>query len=183
MSLLEGIANVNVRYTPSPSLTFSANLNYPEPHRRTGLRRLLSVRRQSRRAINELWVPTQYYTYNFGTGVEYAKNGWLLGFQYQGSFFQDVNDTLTWDNPPGNDRRRRRMRRYPATIQPPPRQPDPAGPGRDVPGQSGPQLHRHRSGPASLQHARDGQHRVRLLAPGRAFHPAYTSTVELSNTH
>src|SRR5208282_6829285 len=49
--------------------------------------------------INELWVPTQYHTYNFGTGVEYARNGWVLGFQYQGSFFQDVYDTVTWDNP------------------------------------------------------------------------------------
>ena len=49
--------------------------------------------------MNELWVPTQYYTYNFGTGVEYAKDGWLLGFQYQGSFFVDDYSTLTWDNP------------------------------------------------------------------------------------
>ena len=49
--------------------------------------------------VNELCVPTQYYTYNFGTGVEYAKNGWLLGFQYQGSFFVDDYSTLTWDNP------------------------------------------------------------------------------------
>jgi len=31
--------------------------------------------------------------------VEYAKNGWLLGFQYQGSFFVDDYSTLTWDNP------------------------------------------------------------------------------------
>ncbi|HXR34622.1 MAG TPA: MtrB/PioB family outer membrane beta-barrel protein, partial [Candidatus Binataceae bacterium] len=100
MSLLEGIANVNVRYTPTPSWTFSANLNYQNP---TGQQpfggSFLFGSSPGTYKVNELWVPTQYYTYNFGAGVEYAKNGWLLGFQYQGSFFQDAYDTLTWDNP------------------------------------------------------------------------------------
>ena len=100
MSLLEGIANVNVRYTPAPSWTFSANMNYQNPtgEQPFGGSFLFGASPGSYK-VNELWVPTQYHTYNFGTGVEYAKNGWLLGFQYQGSFFQDVYNTLIWDNP------------------------------------------------------------------------------------
>ena len=31
MSLLEGVADINVRYTPTPSLTFSANMDYQNP--------------------------------------------------------------------------------------------------------------------------------------------------------
>jgi MtrB/PioB family decaheme-associated outer membrane protein len=100
MSLLEGIANVNVRYTPTPSWTLSANLNFQNP---TGQQpfggSFLFGSSPGSFKVNELWVSTQYYTYNFGAGIEYAKNGWLLGFQYQGSFFHDVYDTLTWDNP------------------------------------------------------------------------------------
>ena len=100
MSLLEGVANVNIRYTPTPSWTLNASLNYQNP---TGQQpfggSFLFGPSPGTYNINELWVPTQYHTYNFGTGVEYANNGWMLGLQYQGSFFQDVYDTLTWDNP------------------------------------------------------------------------------------
>ena len=31
LSLLEGVADIDVRYTPTPELTFSANLNYQNP--------------------------------------------------------------------------------------------------------------------------------------------------------
>jgi MtrB/PioB family decaheme-associated outer membrane protein len=100
MSLLEGVANVIVRYTPTPEWTFNANLNYQNP---TGEQpfggSFLFGANPGNFNVNELWVPTQYYIYNFGAGAEYARNGWVLGFQYQGSFFQDVYDTLTWDNP------------------------------------------------------------------------------------
>ena len=60
--------------------------------------------------MNELWVPTQYYTYNFGAGAEYAKNGWLLGFQYQGSFFVDDYSNLDLGQPPPRLRGGQRMR-------------------------------------------------------------------------
>ncbi|MFZ0887959.1 MAG: MtrB/PioB family outer membrane beta-barrel protein [Candidatus Binataceae bacterium] len=100
MSLLEGVANVLIRYTPAPEWTLSANMNFQNP---TGQQpfggSFMFGGNPGTYKVNELWVPTQYYTYNFGTGVEYAKNGWLLGFQYQGSFFVDDYDTLTWDNP------------------------------------------------------------------------------------
>lgn len=101
MSLLEGIANVNVRYTPTPYLTFSANMNYQNPtgQQPFGGSFILGSDPGLPFNVNELWVPTQYHTYNFGTGVEYTKGGWLIGFQYQGSFFRDAYDTLTWDNP------------------------------------------------------------------------------------
>jgi len=100
MSLLEGVADINVRYTPTPSLTFSANMDYQNP---TGQQpfggSFLFGSNPGTYKVNELFVPIQYYTYNFGTGMEYAKNGWLVGFQYQGSFFVNDYSTLTWDNP------------------------------------------------------------------------------------
>ena len=100
MSLLEGVADITVRYTPTPSLTFSANMDYQNP---TGQQpfggSFMFGGSPDAYKVNELFVPIQYYTYNFGTGVEYAKNGWLVGFQYQGSFFVDDYSTLTWDNP------------------------------------------------------------------------------------
>ncbi len=100
MSLLEGVADINVRYTPTPSLTFSANMDYQNP---TGQQpfggSFLFGTSPGTFKVNELFVPIQYYTYNFGTGMEYAKNGWLVGFQYQGSFFVNDYNTLTWDNP------------------------------------------------------------------------------------
>src|ERR1017187_9469884 len=100
MSLLEGVADINVRYTPTPSLSFSANMNYQNP---TGQQpfggSFMFGTSPGTCKVNELWVPTQYYTYNFGTGVEYAKNGWLVGFQYQGSFFVDDYSALPWATP------------------------------------------------------------------------------------
>jgi MtrB/PioB family decaheme-associated outer membrane protein len=100
MSLLAGIADINVRYTPTPSLSFTANMDYQNP---TGQQpfggSFMFGASPGSYKVNELWAPTQYYTYNFGTGVEYAKDGWLVGFQYQGSFFVDDYSTLTWDNP------------------------------------------------------------------------------------
>jgi MtrB/PioB family decaheme-associated outer membrane protein len=100
MSILEGVADINVRYTPTPSLTFSANMDYQNP---TGQQpfggSFLFGPNPGTFTVNELFVPIQYYIYNFGTGVEWAKDGWLLGFQYQGSFFVDDYSTLTWDNP------------------------------------------------------------------------------------
>jgi MtrB/PioB family decaheme-associated outer membrane protein len=100
MSLLEGVADINVRYTPTPSLSFSANLDYQNP---TGQQpfggSFMFGANPGNYKVNELWAPIQYYIYNFGTGMEYAKNGWLVGFQYQGSFFVDDYSTLTWDNP------------------------------------------------------------------------------------
>jgi MtrB/PioB family decaheme-associated outer membrane protein len=100
ISLLEGVADINVRYTPTPSLSFSANMNFQNP---TGQQPFGSSfmfgTSPGTYKVNELWTPVQYYTYNFGTGMEYQKNGWLVGFQYQGSFFVDDYSTLTWDNP------------------------------------------------------------------------------------
>ena len=100
MSLLEGVANVLITYTPTPSWTFNASLNYQNP---TGQQAFggsfMFGPSPGSFNINELFVPIQYHTYNFGTGVEYARNGWVLGFQYQGSFFRNVYDTVTWDNP------------------------------------------------------------------------------------
>ena len=173
MSLLEGVADINVRYTPTPSLSFSANMNYQNP---TGQQpfggSFMFGSSPGSYKVNELWVPTQYYTYNFGTGVEYAKNGWLLGFQYQGSFFVDDYSTLTWDNPLNTTGVGSKCVDSTIFSSHLAHRPLP-GTGSHVPEQPSSQLHRERSRSASIQHARDGQPRVRILAPERSLHPAY----------
>ena len=100
LSLLEGISNLNVRYMPAAHWTLSVNFNYQNP---TGQQpyggSFLFGPNPGNFNINELFVPTQTYTYNYGAGAEYARNGWVLGFQYQGSFFHNSVGTLSWDNP------------------------------------------------------------------------------------
>jgi MtrB/PioB family decaheme-associated outer membrane protein len=98
LDLLEGVANLNIRYTPTPEWTITANYNFQNP---TGDRAFGSLFGPSPGEYNiaEIYEPIQYYTYNYGVGVQYAKNGYFLGAQYQGSFFRNANTTITWQNP------------------------------------------------------------------------------------
>lgn len=98
LSLLEGIANLHVRYTPSPFWTLSAYYNFQNP---TGNRVLGSMfgPDDGNNNITELFEPIDYDTYNYGVGIQYANGTWSLGFKYDGSFFHNPYDTLTWQNP------------------------------------------------------------------------------------
>jgi MtrB/PioB family decaheme-associated outer membrane protein len=98
LSLLEGIANLNVRYTPVPDWTFSLTYNFQNP---SGNRPLGSLFGPTPGIYNitEILEPIEYDIYNYGAGVQWARNGFLLGFQYQGSFFQNQHQTIQWDNP------------------------------------------------------------------------------------
>jgi MtrB/PioB family decaheme-associated outer membrane protein len=99
LSLLEGIANLHVSYTPTSEWTFTADYNFQNP---TGDGRAWGAMfgpNPGAYNITELYQPIQYYTYNYGVGAQYAKDGWVGGIKYQGSFFENQYDTLTWDNP------------------------------------------------------------------------------------
>jgi len=98
MSLLEGVSNVNIRYTPVVDWSILGNFNYQNPTGENPYGSSWVMAASPGGSITELWVPTQYHTYNFGTGVEYSHNGWLGSLQYQGSIFHDSESTLTWDN-------------------------------------------------------------------------------------
>ncbi len=98
LSMLEGVANLNIRYTPTPEWTLSASYNFQNP---TGNRAFSTLFGPSpgTYGINELFEPIDYRIHNYEVGAEYARRGWSLAFKYQGSFFNNPNATLIWDNP------------------------------------------------------------------------------------
>ncbi len=98
LSLLWGIANLNVRYTPTVDWTYSLNFNFQNPSGNRAFGSLFGPNPGSFN-ITEILQPYEYDIYNYGAGAEWARNGLLLGFQYQGSFFRNQFDTVSWANP------------------------------------------------------------------------------------
>ena len=98
LSLLWGIANLHVRYTPTPNWTYSLDFEYLNPSGDQPLGALFGPNPGSFNET-ELFAPIEYDIYNYGAGVEYANDGWVLGFKYQGSFFRNSYETLNWQNP------------------------------------------------------------------------------------
>lgn len=98
LSLLWGIASLHVRYTPTPNWTYSLDFEYLNP---SGNQAMGTVFGPSPGVFNvtELFAPVEYDTYNYGVGVEYANHGWVVGFKYEGSFFRNSNESITWENP------------------------------------------------------------------------------------
>ncbi|MGH7814409.1 MAG: MtrB/PioB family outer membrane beta-barrel protein [Candidatus Binataceae bacterium] len=98
LSLLEGIANLNIRYTPTPEWTYSAYFNFLNQSGNTPDGEIFGPNPGSYN-VSELAQPIEYDTYNYGAGVQWANGTWLAGLQYDGSFFKNQYSTLTWQNP------------------------------------------------------------------------------------
>ena len=98
LSLLEGIANLNIRYTPTPNWTYSAYFNFQNPSGNSPYGEMFGPSPGAYN-ISEISQPIEYDTYNYGAGVQWANGTWLLGLQYDGSFFKNQFSTLTWQNP------------------------------------------------------------------------------------
>jgi|GEM_PF-1826087 len=98
LSLLEGIANLNIRYTPTTRWTYSAYLNYLNQSGDSPYGEIFGPNPGSYNET-ELFQPIQYDTYNYGTGVQYADGTWLFGIQYEGSIFKNQYADLMWQNP------------------------------------------------------------------------------------
>jgi hypothetical protein len=98
LSLYNGIARVNVKYTPSPGWTFTGG--YWSNHN-VGERAFGALFGPSPGSYNitELVEPIHYQTNNVELGGEYAGNGWTLALKYNGSYFHNSVSTLIWDNP------------------------------------------------------------------------------------
>ena len=98
LSLYNGIARFNLRYTPTPGWTFTAN--YWQNHN-VGGRAFGTLFGTSPGSFNitELAEPIDYQTYNIALGGEYAGNGWSVGLKYNGSIFNNLHSTIVWDNP------------------------------------------------------------------------------------
>src|ERR1700689_3013112 len=99
MSLLNGVANLNIRYTPDPHWTYTAQLSFQNPGANDYS--FGSVFGPSRRAYNisQVTQPVNSEIYNYGAGVDYAAIWWTLGSKYNGSFLENQNWVLTWSNP------------------------------------------------------------------------------------
>ncbi len=98
LSLLWGIANLHVSYTPSPWWTYSLYFNFQDANGHQPMGELFGPNPGSYN-VTQLYQPVSYYIYNYGTGVEYANPNWSLGFKYDGSFFRNPDANLTWQNP------------------------------------------------------------------------------------
>jgi putative beta-barrel porin MtrB/PioB len=98
LSLLDKIARLKLRYTPSPGWTFTGNY---WSNRDTGQRAfgVLNGFSSSTMNISELAEPIDYLTHNVEVGGEYAGQGWSVALKYNGSFFHNNTSTLIWDNP------------------------------------------------------------------------------------
>ena len=98
LSLYNGIARFNVRYTPTPGWTFTGG--YWQNHN-VGDRAFGTLFGTSPGSFNitELAEPIDYQTYNLEFGGEYAGNGWSVGLKYNGSIFNNLHSTIVWDNP------------------------------------------------------------------------------------
>jgi MtrB/PioB family decaheme-associated outer membrane protein len=98
LSLYNGIARFNVRYTPTPGWTFTGG--YWQNHN-VGSRAFGTLFGTSPGSFNitELAEPIDYQTYNIELGGEYAANGWSVGLKYNGSIFNNLHSSIVWDNP------------------------------------------------------------------------------------
>ncbi|HEY7321771.1 MAG TPA: MtrB/PioB family outer membrane beta-barrel protein, partial [Candidatus Binatia bacterium] len=98
LSLYNGIARFNVRYTPQPGWAFTAGFwqNHNVGDRAFGT---LFGTSPGSFNITELAEPIDYQTYNIELGGEYAGKGWSVGLKYNGSIFNNLNSNIVWDNP------------------------------------------------------------------------------------
>ena len=98
LSLLDKIARLRVRYTPSPGWTFTGTYwsNNDNGNRAFGV---LNGFQSSTMNISELAEPISYQTHNLELGGEYAGSWWSVAAKYNGSFFHNNTSTLIWDNP------------------------------------------------------------------------------------
>lgn len=98
LSILDRIARLKVRYTPTPGWTFTGTYwsNNDQGKRAFGILNGFSSMNMN---ISELAEPIDYQTHNVEVGAEYAGKGWSLGLKYNGSFFHNGVSTLVWDNP------------------------------------------------------------------------------------
>lgn len=98
LSILDRIARLKLRYTPTPGWTFTGSYwsNNDQGKRAFGV---LNGYSSATMNISELAEPIDYQTHNVEVGGEYAGQGWSLGLKYNGSFFHNGVSTLVWDNP------------------------------------------------------------------------------------
>jgi MtrB/PioB family decaheme-associated outer membrane protein len=98
LKLYNGLAKLNVRYTPTPGWTFNANYGSQNTVGNRAFGVYIGPSPGSYN-ISELAEPIDYQTHNIELGGEYAGQGWSVGLKYNGSLFHNNTSTLTWDNP------------------------------------------------------------------------------------
>jgi len=99
LSLLDGVSNLQVRYTPDPHWTYSATFNFQNPSGNYHAFGTMFGPNPGTYNIAQTYQPVSYDIYNYGVGVEYAADWWTVGAKYNGSFFKNQNSVLSWSNP------------------------------------------------------------------------------------
>jgi hypothetical protein len=99
LQLLEGVANLHVRYTPDPNWTYTAYFNFQNPSGNYHAFGTMFGPNPGTYNIAQVYQPINYDIYNYGVGAEYSTGHWTLGAKYDGSFFKNQNSVLTWSNP------------------------------------------------------------------------------------
>jgi putative beta-barrel porin MtrB/PioB len=101
LSVLEGVANLNVRYTPDPHWTYNAYFNFQDPSANYHAFGTMFGPSPGTYNIAQVYYPLNYDIYNYGVGAEYSGGDglWTIGAKYDGSFFKNQDSVLTWSNP------------------------------------------------------------------------------------
>jgi MtrB/PioB family decaheme-associated outer membrane protein len=99
LSLLEGVANLHVRFTPNPDWAYTAYFNFQNPSANYGAFGTMFGPSPGSYNVAQVSQPIEYDIYNYGVGADYSKDWWTVGFKYDGSFFKNEDSVLTWSNP------------------------------------------------------------------------------------
>ena len=99
LDILNGVANLHVRYTPDPHWTYTADFNFQNPNGNYHAFGTMFGPNPGTYNIAQVFQPINYDIYNYGVGAEYAADWWTVGAKYNGSFFKNQDSVLRWSNP------------------------------------------------------------------------------------
>jgi MtrB/PioB family decaheme-associated outer membrane protein len=99
LSLLEGVANLHIRYTPDPGWSITTYFNFQNPSADYHAFGTMFGPSPGTYNATQVFQPIEYDIYNYGVGADYSKDWWTVGFKYDGSFFKNQDSVLTWSNP------------------------------------------------------------------------------------
>jgi MtrB/PioB family decaheme-associated outer membrane protein len=90
------VANVNLLYSATPNVDLAVTVRNTQKQGGYPWGGSFGI---SGAVATELAVPVDHRTIDFGTGLEYASERGYAKVGYDGSFFRNNVQTLTWDNP------------------------------------------------------------------------------------
>ena len=80
-----GVANLHIRYTPNPDWSYTTYFNFQNPSVDYHAFGTMFGPSPGSYNISQVFQPIEHDIYNYGVGVDYAKDWWTVGFKYDGS--------------------------------------------------------------------------------------------------